>query len=144
MSPRLTHQGARMSRQQLSGAIAYQEGQGLYQVRRWRAFAVLAVSFFMTVVDLTIVNVALPTIGRGLHFSESNLQWIVTAYAITFGGFLLLGGRAAVSGASGYSPGPPRPDGNGRRPLFSSARRQALVAIRYSQVRSDARPSKSP
>jgi EmrB/QacA subfamily drug resistance transporter len=65
------------------------------QVRRWRAFAVLAVSFFMTVVDLTIVNVALPTIGRGLHFSESNLQWIVTAYAITFGGFLLLGGRAA-------------------------------------------------
>jgi EmrB/QacA subfamily drug resistance transporter len=65
------------------------------QVHRWRAFAVLAVSFFMTVVDLTIVNVSLPTIGRALHFSESNLQWIVTAYAITFGGFLLLGGRAA-------------------------------------------------
>src|SRR5213080_4130360 len=65
------------------------------QVRRWRAFAVLAVSFFMTVVDLTIVNVALPTIGRGLHFSESNLQWVVTAYGLTFGGFLLLGGRAA-------------------------------------------------
>jgi EmrB/QacA subfamily drug resistance transporter len=65
------------------------------QIRRWRAFAVLAVSFFMTVVDLTIVNVALPTIGRDLHFSESNLQWVVTAYGITFGGFLLLGGRAA-------------------------------------------------
>jgi len=65
------------------------------QVNRWRAFAVLAVSFFMTVVDLTIVNVSLPTIGRALHFSESNLQWVVTAYAITFGGFLLLGGRAA-------------------------------------------------
>ena len=64
-------------------------------IRRWRAFAVLAVSFFMTVVDLTIVNVALPTIGRDLHFSESNLQWVVTAYGITFGGFLLLGGRAA-------------------------------------------------
>ena len=64
-------------------------------IHRWRAFAVLAVSFFMTVVDLTIVNVALPTIGRDLHFSESNLQWVVTAYAITFGGFLLLGGRAA-------------------------------------------------
>ena len=69
--------------------------QPMPQVRRWRAFAVLAVSFFMTVVDLTIVNVALPTIGRDLHFSESNLQWVVTAYGITFGGFLLLGGRAA-------------------------------------------------
>jgi EmrB/QacA subfamily drug resistance transporter len=64
-------------------------------VHRWRAFAVLAVSFFMTIVDLTIVNVALPTIGRKLHFSETNLQWVVTAYALTFGGFLLLGGRAA-------------------------------------------------
>ena len=64
-------------------------------IHRWRAFAVLAVSFFMTIVDLTIVNVALPTIGRALHFSESDLQWVVTAYGITFGGFLLLGGRAA-------------------------------------------------
>ena len=62
---------------------------------RWRAFAVLAVAYFMTIVDLTIVNVALPTIGRDLHFAESNLQWVVTAYGLTFGGFLLLGGRAA-------------------------------------------------
>jgi EmrB/QacA subfamily drug resistance transporter len=65
------------------------------ELRRWRAFAVLAVAFFMTIVDLTIVNVALPTIGRDLHFSESSLQWVVTAYGLTFGGFLLLGGRAA-------------------------------------------------
>jgi EmrB/QacA subfamily drug resistance transporter len=64
-------------------------------VHRWRAFAVLAVSYFMTIVDLTIVNVALPTIGRELHFSESSLQWVITAYSVTFGGFLLLGGRAA-------------------------------------------------
>jgi EmrB/QacA subfamily drug resistance transporter len=64
-------------------------------IHRWRAFAVLAVSFFMTIVDLTIVNVALPTIGEDLHFSESGLQWVVTAYALTFGGLLLLGGRAA-------------------------------------------------
>ena len=64
-------------------------------VHRWRAFAVLAISYFMTVVDLTIVNVALPTIGSDLHFSETNLQWVVTAYGLTFGGFLLLGGRAA-------------------------------------------------
>ena len=84
-----------MSRNQLSGAIAYQEGQGLNQVRRWRAFAVLAVSFFMTIADLAIVNVALPTIGRKLHMPESALQWVVTGYALTFGGFLLLGGRAA-------------------------------------------------
>ena len=64
-------------------------------INRWRAFALLAVSFFMTVIDLTIVNVSLPTIGRDLHFSETSLQWVVTAYALTFGGFLLLGGRAA-------------------------------------------------
>ena len=55
----------------------------------------LAVGVFMEVIDLTIVNVALPTIGRKLHFSEANLQWVITAYGITFGGFLLLGGRAA-------------------------------------------------
>jgi EmrB/QacA subfamily drug resistance transporter len=64
-------------------------------VHRWRAFALLAVAFFVTIADLAIVNVALPTIGRELHFSESNLQWVVTAYGLTFGGFLLLGGRAA-------------------------------------------------
>jgi EmrB/QacA subfamily drug resistance transporter len=65
------------------------------EVRRWRAFALLVVAYFMTIVDLTIVNVALPTIGVKLHFAESNLQWVVTAYGLTFGGFLLLGGRAA-------------------------------------------------
>jgi EmrB/QacA subfamily drug resistance transporter len=64
-------------------------------IHRWRAFAVLAVAYFMTIVDLTIVNVALPTIGRDLHFSETGLQWVVTAYGLTFGGLLLLGGRAA-------------------------------------------------
>jgi EmrB/QacA subfamily drug resistance transporter len=65
------------------------------EVRRWRAFSLLAVAYFMTVIDLTIVNVALPTIGRKLHFPESDLQWVVTAYSLTFGGLLLLGGRAA-------------------------------------------------
>ena len=64
-------------------------------INRWRAFALLAVAFFMTIIDLTIVNVSLPTIGRDLHFSETSLQWVVTAYALTFGGLLLLGGRAA-------------------------------------------------
>jgi len=65
------------------------------QTNRWRAFALLAVTYFMTVVDLTVVNVTLPTIGRDLHFSPTGLQWVATAYALTFGGFLLLGGRAA-------------------------------------------------
>src|SRR5947199_9054615 len=64
-------------------------------VKRWRAFALLAVAYFMTIIDLTIVNVSLPTIGRDLHFSQTSLQWVVTAYALTFGGFLLLGGRTA-------------------------------------------------
>ena len=64
-------------------------------INRWRAFALLAVSFFMTIIDLTIVNVSLPTIGRDLHFSATSLPWVVTAYALTFGGFMLLGGRAA-------------------------------------------------
>jgi EmrB/QacA subfamily drug resistance transporter len=65
------------------------------EVRRWQAFSLLAVAYFMTAVDLLIVNVALPTIGVKLHFAESDLQWVVTAYALAFGGFLLLGGRAA-------------------------------------------------
>ncbi|MGH2873837.1 MAG: MFS transporter, partial [Solirubrobacteraceae bacterium] len=64
-------------------------------INRWRAFALLAVAYFMTIVDMTIVNVSLPTIGRDLHFSATSLQWVATAYLLTFGGFLLLGGRAA-------------------------------------------------
>ena len=63
--------------------------------QRWRAFVLLVVAYFITIVDFTIVNVALPTIGRRLHFSESELQWVVTAYGLTYAGFLLLGGRAA-------------------------------------------------
>jgi EmrB/QacA subfamily drug resistance transporter len=63
--------------------------------RRWRALAIVCAAFFMTVLDVSIVNVALPSIGRSLHFSRDSLQWVITAYSITFGGFLLLGGRAA-------------------------------------------------
>src|SRR5205085_9543113 len=62
---------------------------------RWKALAVVCAAFFMTILDVSIVNVALPSIGKSLHFSRDNLQWVITAYAITFGGFLLLGGRAA-------------------------------------------------
>ena len=65
------------------------------RINRWRAFALLAVAYFMTIIDLTIVNVSLPTIGRDLHFTDTSLQWVATAYGLTFGGFLLFGGRAA-------------------------------------------------
>src|SRR5258708_4592684 len=86
-----------MSRHQLADEIGYYNpgSHGMNQVRRWRAFAVLAVSFFMTIADLAIVNVALPTIGRNLHMAESSLQWVVTRYRLTFGRLLLLRGRAA-------------------------------------------------
>src|SRR3954466_9141215 len=61
--------------------------------RRWWALAVLALAQFMVVLDVTIVNVALPAIQEALHFSADGLQWIVNAYTLTFGGLLLLGGR---------------------------------------------------
>jgi EmrB/QacA subfamily drug resistance transporter len=63
--------------------------------RRWKALAIVCAAFFMTVLDVSIVNVALPSIGKSLDFSRDSLQWVITAYAITFGGFLLLGGRIA-------------------------------------------------
>src|SRR5437763_4756701 len=63
--------------------------------RRWTALILLCVAEFIVVLDASIVNVALPSIGKGLHFSDQNLPWVVNAYLIAFGGFLLLGGRAA-------------------------------------------------
>jgi EmrB/QacA subfamily drug resistance transporter len=63
--------------------------------RRWKALVLLCAAFFMVVLDVAIVNVALPSIGQDLDFSQDNLQWVITAYSLTFGGFLLLGGRAA-------------------------------------------------
>ena len=54
--------------------------------QRWRAFALLVVAYFITIVDFTIVNVALPAIGRELDFPESDLQWVVTAHGLTFAG----------------------------------------------------------
>lgn len=61
----------------------------------WFVFCLVAVAQFMVVLDVCITNVALPAIGESLHFAPQLLQWVVTAYALTFGGFLLLGGRAA-------------------------------------------------
>jgi EmrB/QacA subfamily drug resistance transporter len=63
--------------------------------RKWFALAVICVGQFMVILDVSIVNVALPSIQRGLHFSEQNLLWVLNAYALMFGGFLMLGGRVA-------------------------------------------------
>ena len=63
--------------------------------RRWVALALIVVAQFMVVLDIAIVNVALPSIRTDLHFSQESLQWVITAYSILFGGVLLLGGRLA-------------------------------------------------
>ena len=66
-----------------------------YLEKRWQALALLCMAQFVVVLDASIVNVALPSIGDGLGFSQENLPWVVNAYILTFGGFLLLGGRLA-------------------------------------------------
>jgi hypothetical protein len=63
--------------------------------RRWMALALVVTAQFMVILDATIVNVALPSIQRDLGFAQENLQWVITAYTIMFGGTLLLGGRLA-------------------------------------------------
>src|SRR3954468_16957213 len=63
--------------------------------RRWKALAVLCAAFFMVILDSAIVVVALPSIDANLHFSPGDLQWVLSAYLLSFGGLLLLGGRAA-------------------------------------------------
>src|SRR5215208_7771537 len=60
----------------------------------WLVLVLLCLAQFMVILDATIVNVALPSIQRDLDMSEANLQWIINAYTLVFGGFLLLGGRA--------------------------------------------------
>ncbi len=66
-----------------------------FQEKRWLALVLLCSAQFVVVLDASIVNVALPTIGSALDFSQENLPWVVNAYILTFGGFLLLGGRTA-------------------------------------------------
>lgn len=74
--------------------------------RKWFALAILCIAQFMVVLDVSVVNVALPSIQRGLHFSQQNLLWVLNAYTLLFGGFLMLGGRVA--------------DNLGRRRMFVS------------------------
>src|SRR5216683_6314936 len=78
-----------------SSASAGRVASAVLDPRRWQALALLRGAFFMVLLDGTITIVALPSIGVGLHFSEQGLQWVLSAYALTFGGLLLLGGRAA-------------------------------------------------
>ncbi len=63
--------------------------------RRWLALGIIAVAQLMVVLDASIVNIALPSAQKALHISPSTRQWVITAYTLTFGGFLLLGGRIA-------------------------------------------------
>jgi EmrB/QacA subfamily drug resistance transporter len=65
------------------------------QRSRWLVFACVAIAQFMVILDVTVINVALPVIKVQLHFGNAAIQWVVTAYVLTFGGFLLFGGRAA-------------------------------------------------
>src|ERR1700755_2292083 len=62
---------------------------------RWVTLVLVSLAQFMVILDATIVNIALPTIQEDLHFSQADLQWVVNSYTLLFGGFLLLGGRAA-------------------------------------------------
>lgn len=91
---------------------------------KWVILALLALAQFMVILDVAIVNVALPSIAKDLHFAANNLQWVITAYTITFGGFLLLGGRAA--------------DLYGRRKLFiGSVAAFALASLACGWAQSD-------
>ena len=78
-----------LSQSRIGGAAAARQRER----RRWIALAVLCLGQLRMVLDATIVNVALPSIQRDLHFSQGNLTWVLNGYLITFGGFLLLAGR---------------------------------------------------
>src|SRR4029077_18405552 len=79
----------------MSAEVVTQPAVGAEDRRRWLALAVIVTAQFMVVLDISIVNVALPSIKTDLDFSQENLQWVITGYSIFFGGFLLLGGRLA-------------------------------------------------
>src|SRR5881394_3397291 len=79
----------------MSAEVVTHPAVGAEDRRRWLALAVIVTAQFMVVLDIAIVNVALPSIKTDLHFSQESLQWVITAYSIFFGGVLLLGGRLA-------------------------------------------------
>jgi EmrB/QacA subfamily drug resistance transporter len=77
----------------MTEAIVTEEAVGSEERRKWWVLAVVVAAQFMVVLDVAIVNVALPSIKTDLGFSQESLQWVITAYSIMFGGVLLLGGR---------------------------------------------------
>src|ERR1700735_1061829 len=79
-----------MTMEHAGGAVPVDEAN---HTRRWWILAVLGIAQLMVILDSTIVNIALPTSQRDLHFSNADRQWIVTAYSLAFGSLLLLGGR---------------------------------------------------
>src|SRR5881394_2013297 len=79
----------------MSAEVVTHPAVGAEDRRRWFALAVIVTAQFMVVLDISIVNVALPSIKTDLNFSQESLQWVITAYSIFFGGALLLGGRLA-------------------------------------------------
>jgi EmrB/QacA subfamily drug resistance transporter len=79
----------------MTAEIVTNKAVGAEDRRRWLALALIVTAQFMVVLDVAIVNVALPSIRTDLHFSQESLQWVITAYSILFGGALLLGGRLA-------------------------------------------------
>ena len=90
MAQRVHAAAAPAAAQQRPGAAALRLPRGSNAV-----LVLVCLAQFMVILDVSIVNVALPSIRAGLGFSTTGLQWVVNAYTITFGGFLMLGGRAA-------------------------------------------------
>src|SRR5947207_15205449 len=83
-----------MSTSSISDRITRRPGGAGTRDRRGLALALVLGAQLMIILDMTVVNIALPSIARGLHFSAPSLSWVLNAYTLTFGGLLLLGGRA--------------------------------------------------
>src|SRR5690625_5094016 len=77
------------------------DGDYVPDPRRWRILAVALVAMFMSLVGVSIINVVLPSIQQGLGASDSDLQWVLSGYALTFGVVLVAAGRAGTSSAAG-------------------------------------------
>src|SRR5207237_8681 len=97
--PVATRSGSQAAKEDkgMSAEVVTHPAVGAEDRRRWLALGVIVTAQFMVVLDISIVNVALPSIKTDLHFSQESLQWVITAYSIFFGGFLLLGGWLAAA-----------------------------------------------
>src|SRR5262249_62223352 len=113
----------------MQGTLPRSGGRAALRDRRGLALAIVLGAQLMIVLDLTVVNIALPDIAHGLHFSGASLSWVLSAYTLTFGGLLLLGGRAGdILGRrqvfmAGGAPLPPPPPARGPGPAARRAPR---------------------